>query len=257
VIATPWTRLAATLVVLAALGCLATAAGAQTSPPQLTLTVVDSLPLPPGRAQGLAWIGADTLAVLLDVPDSLSATGRRETLLSFLDRRGEVMGTANFTGSLARGLAYDGTSFWSCGDEQDGGSLIYRIAADTLAITDAFPTAGHHPCGLSWDGEFVWVTDRDSGRLDRFDRDTEGVTRSILTPGFSPCGVAHLAGFIWVCDSGTGRLYRLRGARGQWTGTVGSDFFAFRGRDVLLASDGYSLWFAPVGAASVYRAQLE
>jgi hypothetical protein len=238
---------------LTALLGVAAAARSQEAPAELAMAPVDSLLLPPGEVRGMAWIAYDTLAVLCVVPDSLSATGRRQVPLHLLDAAGNLLATHDFTGTLERGLAHDGAFFWSCGDEADGGSLLYKIDADTLNVEEAYGTPGHRPCGLAWDGQYVWIVDRDSGRLDRFDPETESVTRSLPTPGFSPAGVAHDGTHAWVSDAGTGRLYRLSGSRGRWSGTVRVEDFAFRGRDVVLALQGGTLWYAPVGGAHAYR----
>ena len=70
---------------------------------------------------------------------------------------------------------------------------------------------GHRPTGMCFDGRFLWITDRDSGRVDRFDPEVEEITRSVQAPGFSPCGLAWDGRNMWVTDSGTGRMYRLVG----------------------------------------------
>jgi len=246
-------------LVMSLLFCLgmATHAGAQTGTGEtLFMTVVDSLTLPPGLVRGLAWLGTDTLVALREIPDSLSARGRRQVLLTFLDRRGNVMRDENVTGTLDRGLASDGQYLWSCGDDQEGGSLLYKIDPITAVVEDAYPTSGHRPTGVAWDGEFLWVVDRDSGRLDRFDPEDGQVTRSVLTPGFSPYGLAHVGRHTWVSDFGTGRLYRLAGARRRWSGTVDVSSYSHRAQEVVLGGDGGSLWLVSVGSSTAYRVRL-
>jgi DNA-binding beta-propeller fold protein YncE len=206
---------------------------------------------------GLTWLGPDTIAVLTDLPDSLAPSGVGRIMLTYQDRNGALLRTESFTGMLTRGLAFDGEFLWSCGDEQDGGALLYQIHPDTLNVLEAYPTPGHHPCGVAWDGESVWVADRDSGRLDRYDRETGRVTRSVLPPAFAPYGLAATDRTWWVSDSGTGRLYRLTGQRGRWTGTVEPGSFAFRGQDVLLAHDGVRLWYVPPGHPYAYQVLFE
>ena len=165
----------------------------------------------------------------------------------------KVFRVEDFSGTLARGLAFDGDFLWSCGDDRTGGSLLYKIEPDTCKVKEAFTTPGHRPCGVAWDGEFIWVVDRDSGRLDRFDVEAGQVTRSTLTPGFSPYGLAHVGRHSWIADSGTGRLYRLTGTRRLWSATVEVESFANRGREVVLASDGTFLWYALSDSATAYR----
>lgn len=208
----------------------------------------DTLMLPPlGQISGVSWMGPDTLVVLADIPDSLSESGDREVRMIFQDRLGEILREEDFTGVLDRGLAWDGEFLFSCGDADDGSSILYRIEPDTLMVEEAFDAPGNHPCGMTFDGRFVWITDRDTGRIDRFDNEVEEITRSVVSPGFSPFGVAFDGQYLWVTDSGSGRMYRLTGARRRWSATVDTESFMMRGLDVRLLHDGESFWYIPPG----------
>ncbi len=218
---------------------------------------MDTLMLPPvGSISGLTWMGPDTLVVLNDIPDSLSESGDREMLMVFQDREGEVLRMEDFTGVLDRGLAWDGEFLFSSGDADDGSSILYRIEPDTLMVEEAFDAPGNHPCGMCYDGRFVWITDRDTGRVDRFDNEVGEITRSVVTPGFSPFGVAFDGKYMWIADSGSGRMYRLTGARRRWSATVGTDSYMMRGEDVLLLHDGESFWYVPEGENMAVRIEL-
>ncbi len=218
---------------------------------------MDTLMLPPvGSISGLTWMGPDTLVVLNDIPDSLSESGDREMLMVFQDREGEVLRMEDFTGVLHRGLAWDGEFLFSSGDADDGSSILYRIEPDTLMVEEAFDAPGNHPCGMCYDGRFVWITDRDTGRVDRFDNEVGEITRSVVTPGFSPFGVAFDGKYMWIADSGSGRMYRLTGARRRWSATVGTDSYMMRGEDVLLLHDGESFWYVPEGENMAVRIEL-
>lgn len=222
----------------------------------LSLAPRDSLMLPPGEITGLAMRG-DTLALLIVGSADESASRRPQVRLSFHDRRGGYLYEADFTGVLARGLAYDGAFYWSCGDDEGGGASLYKIEADTLVVQEVYPTPGHRPTGLCWDGAQVWITDRDSGRIDRFDPETEAVTRSVLAPGFSPVGLAWDGRYMWVTDSATGRLYRLAGSRKEWNATVDTAAFLCRGEEVLLLYDGAWLWYHRPGADRLFGFAVE
>ena len=214
----------------------------------LSFAPLDTLVLPTeGRVTGLTWLGADTLVILADLADTLTESGDREMQLVFQDSTGTVFQREDFSGVLDRGLAWDGEFLWSCGDADDGSSILYKIKADTVRVEEAFNTPGHRPGAVCWDGRFLWITDRDSGRIDRFDPESEEITRSVVTPGFSPFGLAWDGLHMWVTDSGTGRLYRLAGSRRRWNATVDAESFMYRGRDVLLLHDGTSFWIVPDG----------
>ena len=66
-------------------------------------------------------------------------------------------------------------------------------------------------------------------------------------PGFSPVGLAWDGVGMWVTDSGTGLLYRLSGSRRNWSATVDTESFLFRGEDVLLLHDGGTFWYVIPG----------
>lgn len=210
----------------------------------LSFTSLDSLSLGgEGFVAGVTWMGPDTLAVLQAVPDSMSASGDREVHLVFSDREGNILVKEEFSGVLDRALTWDGEFLYSCGDADDGSSIIYQIQVDTLQVEEAFDAPGHRPTSMSFDGRYVWITDRDSGRLDRFDPETKAITRSVVTPGFSPHGVAWDGHNMWVTDSGTGRMYRLSGGRLKWTATVDTESFLYRGQDLYLLHDGGTFWY--------------
>jgi len=218
---------------------------------------IDTLMLPtPGTISGLTWMGPDTLVVLNDIPDSLSESGDREMRMIFQDREGEILRMEDFTGVLHRGLAWDGEFLFSCGDADDGSSILYRIEPDTLMVEEAYDAPGNRPSSMCYDGRFVWITDRDTGRVDRFDNEVGEITRSVVTPGFSPFGVAFDGRYMWITDSGSGRMYRLTGARRRWSATVDTDSYMMRGLDVRLLHDGESFWYIPDGENMAVRIEL-
>jgi hypothetical protein len=237
-------------VLLTALGLAALATSAA-AVEELTFTPGDTLTIPgEGRLTGLTMAGMDTVALLNEVPDSLSTTGARTIRLVVQGVDGEIYHEADFSGVLDRALAWDGEYLWACGDADDGSSIIYKIAPDSLGvltIEDAVTAPGHRPASLAFDGRYLWLTDRDSGRIDRFDPKVKEFTRSVVAPGFSPFGLAWDGAAMWLTDSGTGRIYRLAGSRLRWSGTVAPDIFLARGSDVRLFHDGEKLRFLPPG----------
>lgn len=242
------------------LGCAALPAIAQEEGDAGTILAcarLDSLAISvDGRVTGLAWLGGDTLAVLFVRDDSPTASGRPESRLVLQDRRGSVLRNEDVTGVLTSGLAWDGRYLWSCGDTDGGGALLHRIEPRLLTVDASFPTPGHRPSGLCADGRFIWLTDRDAGRLERFDPQIGGFTRVTATPGFSPAGLAWDGRRLWVADVGTGRLYRLSGSRRAWSGTVAASAFLHRGRPVQLAHDGRDLWFIAEGRRWLVRVRI-
>ena len=231
--------------------------------PQQTVafTELDTLLLPPvGKVVGLTWMGPDTLAVLMDVADTLTTSGERRMRLVFQDSAGVVFRDEDFSGVLDRALAWDGEFLWSCGDADDGSSILYKIGVDSLdvwQVDEAYDTPGHRPSDMCFDGRFVWITDRDTGRVDRFDPEVEEITRSALTPGFSPFGVGWDGRNMWLTDAGTGLMYRVSGSRRTWSATVAAKSFMHRGEDVLLMAEGQRFWYLPAGQNIAVRIRFQ
>jgi hypothetical protein len=217
--------------------------------PQIGLAVIDSFPLPPGQVRGLTWLAPERLGVLLAPPD---ADPQDHGVVVILDGDGQELERQKLGGALVRGLAFDGASFWGCVDEKEGESLLVAVNPDT-GVVATFPTSGHRPCGVGWDGSSVWVADRDSGRLDRYDPSTGAVMRSLLAPGFSPCGLACDGRLLWTSDVATGLLYQVQAARGRLLGVVAAEDFAWRGREVYLAAGTDGIWFAAREGGQVYH----
>ena len=249
------------MVLLAVLATTAPAAAVT----ELSSTFGDTLKVPgEGILTGLTRAGGDTLATLNVMPDSLSASGLREVRLVLQDTLGTVLLEADFSGVLDRTLAWDGESLWSCGDADDGSSILYKIVPDTLeagstialVVEDAFTAPGHRPAALAWDGRFLWLTDRDAGRVGRFDPKAKEFTRSVAAPAFSPWGLAWDGKYHWLTDSGTGRLYRLVGGRLRWDAVVAADTFLFRGEDILLWHDGRDLRCLAGGGRSAVAVEI-
>ncbi len=258
-----WTAMAMALVLA---GILASGVGfagdrdaVMTDPyVSISFATADTMMLPvEGSIVGLAWQGPDTLVILQDIPEEETASGEREVKMVFQDRDGVILRMEDYSGVLDRGLAWDGAMLWSCGDSDDGMSMIYQIEPDTLHVVESYMAPGHRPCGMAYDGRHVWITDRDAGRVDRLDVETGDITRSSVTPGYSPFGVAWGGTHLWVTDSGTGKMYRLRGPRRSWSGTVDPASFMYRGQDVLLLGDVGGLWFVPPGENFMVRARFQ
>jgi hypothetical protein len=223
----------------------------------LRVALADTLPLPDGEVTGLTWAGQDTVAMLIARPDSLDLDAEPQMFLVVGDTSGAVFWQEEFTGVLARGLAWDGEFFWSCGDEAEGGSLLYKIKADTVAVEDVYATPGHRPMGLAFDGRWLWIVDRDNGRFDRIDPETGDLTRSVAAPGFSPTSLAWDGRAMWSSDAATGLLTRMRGSRLERRTTVPADDWFEADRDAILAHDGRSLWALLAGDGFLIRVMIE
>ena len=249
---TPQARLALALLLLVLPSLIAAAPSGE-----LAATWGDTLQVPGGELRGLAWLDDVTRVALVVEPDTLPLMPPLSSTLVWYDAQDALIRAEDFTGTLSRGLAFDGKYLWSLGDATpEAEAALYKIESDTLFVDAVFPTPGHRPSDLAWDGRYVWLVDRDRGRLDSFDPETETITRSVLTPAFSPCGLTWDGRDLWTCDAGTGRLYRHASGGGTWSGTVARENFDFRGVDAILAWDGVSLWTVPQPGGTAFALQV-
>ncbi|MCK4941779.1 hypothetical protein KAS45_06755, partial [candidate division WOR-3 bacterium] len=77
--------------------------------------------------------------------------------------------------SAMRDLAYDGEFLWAA-NSGDGNSAfgprIYKLDADSGTVIDSFPGVSGNPCGLAWDGQYLWHSVYLSGTIYQLDPTT-------------------------------------------------------------------------------------
>jgi hypothetical protein len=116
------------------------------------------------------------------------------------------MKKANFTGS-AKGDAMTRALFavimlWVLAPASIGWS---SCPGDVVA---AFPI-GDYPTGLAWDGDRLWLADRDCSMLYAIDPSSGAVMDSIECPAFSPLGIAYGEGCLWISGYYEKGIYKL------------------------------------------------
>jgi uncharacterized protein YycO len=137
------------------------------------------------------------------------------------------------------GIAWDGSNLWGvdpgeAGDASSG--KLYRIDLRTGDILETVPLSGvHAPIDLTWDGEALWVAERDGVKAHRID--AHGKILETVTTAGSPSeggGIAASASGIWVGNSVAGTLRRFDLALPSCTTASGLDVCALRPGDILL-----------------------
>jgi hypothetical protein len=245
-------------IIVAALVLIAGAAAAQPAADSLRLAVADTMFVTDLELRGIAWISDDTTLTLEVEPDTIPDAPPLSSTLVWTGADGEVLREFDVTGVLTRGLAYDGEWIWGLADPTaEAGALLVQLEPDTLYVEETYELPGHRPSDIAWDGDSLWIVDRDRGRLDRFDLESEDVTRSMTTPGFSPTGVAHDGRFLWVADFATGKLDRLSRGGSVWNGTVAADSYFRRGEVITLHWGRHSLWILEGGRGYLLQLQPE
>jgi outer membrane protein assembly factor BamB len=107
-----------------------------------------------------------------------------------------------------------------------------------LTWTTMFQAPGPLPDGMTWDGQYLWITSETPQRV--FKVDTTGVAMDTLTaPGASPTGLTWDGNHLWVGSHTTRRIYKVDPV----TGTVETSFVAPGATsNEGLAFDGTYLW---------------
>lgn len=153
-----------------------------------------------------------------------------------------------------RGIAFDGVYLWAAnsGDgNSSNGYKIYRIDPATGAAIDTFTPPANSPCGLTWDGQFLWVG---SLNYNIYKCDTATMT-SVKSFGFPnmPFDMAWDGQHLWCVEGNTNRIYQLDTASGAILDTVLATYSADAirpfGLEYLPFYDG-SLWAANDGNAT-------
>jgi hypothetical protein len=88
-------------------------------------------------------------------------------------------------------------------------------------VTVSLPSS-QYPTGLAWDGEHIWLSDRDSGWLYAVDTRTGEFVDSVICPSFSPLGLAYGDGCLWISGYREDGIYKLDLSSRQVTDIIGS-----------------------------------
>jgi len=122
--------------------------------------------------------------------------------------------------------------------------LLSALSGSSLATPGdtlmSFPTPGQCPTGLTFDGKYLWLSDRLSDSLYTIDPQTGEVVSSIEAPGFIPLGLAWDGEFLWCIDGEENRIYKLDLKTGITLKSIESPTSSPKG----LTWDGESLWLS-------------
>jgi hypothetical protein len=160
--------------------------------------------------------------------------------------------------SAMRGLTYDGEFIWvaNSGDGNSSfGPMIYKLDADSGTVIESFLGISDHPCGLAWDGQYLWHSVYLDGTIYKLNPATMTIDTSFPAPTQMTFGLAWDGTFLYAVrgnepyisviepDSGLvvdsieatysspnvrpfGLVYLERGGRQLWTsdGNYGSNY---------------------------------
>lgn len=244
----PWLLGLAMLVAVASteLGPPSSAAQDHSRLARITMSPLDTIPLPSPGLRGLAFQGERRAWLLMSSNFGLSAPESSFTgsVLSLDLKRGVVDTLVRELSSFDTGLAYDGEFLWAGGCLLGQPAALYQIDPQTGKVPLTLPAMGFHPGGLVWDEEHLWQVDADARRIFRIDREEGKVSRRVSSPSFYPTGLAYDGFHFWSADASTGRIYRMRGFNGRVDAVVSEEVYLRTGDFVTLGWDGAALWVA-------------
>lgn len=125
--------------------------------------------------------------------------------------------------------------------------LPIQLAAWTGEVIREMEVPGRVPTGLTFDGDQLWIADRDAQLIYRIDRRNGKVLKTIESPGYWPMGLAWDGSSLWNADvkggialteNYQGKIYQLNPENGHVLHAVSAPCNAPRG----LCWDGTYLW---------------
>jgi DNA-binding beta-propeller fold protein YncE len=103
--------------------------------------------------------------------------------------------------STMRDLAYDGAYLWAANSGDDNSSLgpkIYKLDPDSGTVIDSFPGVSGYPCGLAWDGYYLWHSVYLSNTIYQLDPFSMAIISSFPAPTQMTFGLAWDGTFLYA-----------------------------------------------------------
>lgn len=82
-------------------------------------------------------------------------------------------------------------------------------SAASSEVAVSFLSPGPSPCGLAWDGSYLWVADDSTDTIYKLDPANGTVLESLPTPGDQPRGLTWDGSHFWTADQATRMVYKL------------------------------------------------
>ena len=102
--------------------------------------------------------------------------------------------------------------------------LPLQLFAYTGEIKSSFNTPQNYPSGLTWDGEYLWITDFQTDKIYKLDK-SGNIIHTIESPAYRPVGLAFDGEYLWCSDTKglipegdeyhRGRIYKIDPENGQ------------------------------------------
>jgi len=84
-----------------------------------------------------------------------------------------------------------------------------QIYADVGDVVKSFQAPGNFPTGLTYDGKYLWNTDRKTDMLYKIDPESGEVISSLPAPGYQPEDLAFDGKYIWCLDKEENLIHKI------------------------------------------------
>jgi len=131
------------------------------------------------------------------------------------------------------------------------GLLVFAAAVSAVTgdTVKSVPIPALCPQGLTFDGQFLWNTDRKTDMIYMLKPSDGAVVDSIVTPGYNPRGLTWDGDNIWIVDAEESLIYKIN----PKTRIVEKTIDCPAGKPYGLAFDGKYLWVADDGANQILQ----
>ncbi len=163
----------------------------------------------------------------------------------------EVIGEIPLPGTDPRGLAYDPDD--NCLWHMMGDSVLYKLSPEDGKVIAKFSLPEiKNPRGVGYKDGIVWISDKETKKIYKFDKKQEKIVGSIPVDMVNPTGVALKDGFLYQNDVGAGVILKINLETGE---IVDKYEFAYAGTG--LAFEGDNLWFSSPPKKTLYKLSLK
>ena len=99
----------------------------------------------------------------------------------------------------------------------DNDGLDSTDCINVTVFTSSIPAPSPHPTGLTWDGEYLWVSDSIAKKVYKISPTDGSIVKSFPSPGRKPSGLAWDGTSIWCSDNSFGRkrIYQVDTSNGN------------------------------------------
>ncbi|MBN1163081.1 MAG: transglutaminase [Candidatus Krumholzibacteriota bacterium] len=86
---------------------------------------------------------------------------------------------------------------------------MFYALDESGAVKQKLPSPGYFPSGLAWDGNWLWSTDPADGKIYATDVKTGQTVRTLDSPGPSPTGITWDGKWLWICDNRLDQILKI------------------------------------------------